>query len=418
MTPQISTSTRITLDVPGNQIHEAPTTLTPNMKSLNTMLDIAPAGLPHSVKGSLVWSGPNLANDKGYTFILSAQDVAEVEKALESFKQLGLDGDEITVSNFSLPTLGTKLQECARSLYDGMGFAVIRGLDSAKYSDEDNLMIYLGISGYIADVRGVQDKKGNMLVHVTDSKKWSKVPLALRHGIHQPGTLSFHSDMPAEILALQVRQCAEEGGATCVSSVWTAYNELMLCHPEELQALATPNWPIQVSGKQHRFMYAPLVQVVDGKVFACLDASRLGSHPTSEPGRVPNLSPTQVRALSALMEVASRHQLRIESKAGDLIFVNNFAMLHARERYKDGETTSRHIVRMWLRNTSLGWTIPDSMNSAWMTAFQPRKTFTELYPVVPSPDYEIPKYTSGSAAFIVEDSSSDEIEEVFPGPST
>ena len=56
----------------------------------------------------------------------------------------------------------------------------------------------------------------------------------------------FHTDMPAEVLALHVLRCAEEGGHTYISSGWTVYNELLSRHPEELRILMTPNWPIQV----------------------------------------------------------------------------------------------------------------------------------------------------------------------------
>jgi len=40
---------------------------------------------------------------------------------------------------------------------------VIRGLEPALYSAEDNLTIFLGLADYIGDIRGIQDRKGNMI---------------------------------------------------------------------------------------------------------------------------------------------------------------------------------------------------------------------------------------------------------------
>lgn len=40
---------------------------------------------------------------------------------------------------------------------------MIKGLDAKRYSVEDSVTVYLGIASYIADKRGLQDKKGNVL---------------------------------------------------------------------------------------------------------------------------------------------------------------------------------------------------------------------------------------------------------------
>ena len=52
--------------------------------------------------------------------------------------------------------------------------------------------------------------------------------------------------MGADVLALQVRQVAAQGGATLVSSSWKVYNELMKERPDVVQVLATPNWPVHM----------------------------------------------------------------------------------------------------------------------------------------------------------------------------
>lgn len=130
-------------------------------------------------------------------------------------------------------------------------------------------------------------------------------------------------------------------------------------------------------------------------------------------------------ALSVVSSIATEHRLRLETQPGDLIYINNWALLHARSSYKDcdeGSGTRRHLVRLWLRNSTLGWDIPTSMRVQWEAAFGPdgmadknsengwRKSeyrgsgrYSRNYPVMPAPEYKEPKYTSGSAAFVIED---------------
>jgi len=51
----------------------------------------------------------------------------------------------------------------AKELTNGVGFFLISGLDPRQYSNETNVLLYLGISSYIGEKRGRQDELGNML---------------------------------------------------------------------------------------------------------------------------------------------------------------------------------------------------------------------------------------------------------------
>jgi hypothetical protein len=74
-----------------------------------------------------------------------------------------MDGDEVTSNLFPLPGLEARLRRCAEELHRGSGTCVVRGLDPARYSVEDNTILYLGIASYIGDQRGVQNTAGDML---------------------------------------------------------------------------------------------------------------------------------------------------------------------------------------------------------------------------------------------------------------
>ncbi len=40
---------------------------------------------------------------------------------------------------------------------------VLRGLEPDKYSNFDNILLYLGVTSYIAEKRGMQDFDGRMI---------------------------------------------------------------------------------------------------------------------------------------------------------------------------------------------------------------------------------------------------------------
>ena len=135
-----------------------------------------------------------------------------------------------------------------------------------------------------------------------------------------------------------------------------------------------------------------------------MDPGRLGPHPTtrSKPNKVPELSRNQQEALSVFLDLARRNQVRVPIQSGDMLFVNNWAILHRREKYEDDEATSRHLIRLWLRSSSLGWEVPSSMAKPWLSAFGGGVNADQVYAIEPMPEYKMPRYSAGSAAFVIE----------------
>ncbi|KAM5353110.1 hypothetical protein ACJ41O_003260 [Fusarium nematophilum] len=367
---------------------------------------------PDALNGPLVWSGAEFQGDQTYTLRLSDNEAAEVDRALANFHTLGLDGDEVCKDNFPLPNLSRRLLRAgAETLHLGRGFVVIRGLDASKYTVEDSVTVFLGVASYIAEQRGLQDRKGNMLSHVTDSKQWT-APANLRHGIHTNGALPFHSDMGCDILSLQVRHSADKGGYTYLSSAWTVFNDLLNREPEVIKTLLAPNWPVQLSGRKASYYLAPVFSFHNGKLLASLDPHRLGPHPSMTNSSIPSLTDAQIHALQAVSDSASRSELQLNLQTGDLLFFNNLALVHRRDAYTDGEASSRHMVRLWLRNQKFGWAIPDGMLPPWKAAYgENRKIKARHYPIVPVAEYFVEKYATSSAAFMIEDSEEDSEED-------
>ena len=144
---------------------------------------VLPDGFPDALDSPRVWSGSDFDDVGKYLICLTHDDIAEIEAALSHFSglnisirvfqdrtyyfHLALPGDngpdQVSQETFPLPKLSHKLSRVAMTLHYGIGFAVLRGLDPKKYSPLDNVILYLGITSYVAELRGVQDYDGRMI---------------------------------------------------------------------------------------------------------------------------------------------------------------------------------------------------------------------------------------------------------------
>src|SRR5207247_731965 len=80
--------------------------------------------------------------------------------------------------------------------------------------------------------------------------------------------------------------------------------------------------------------------------------------------------PKQLEALDAIKSIAQKHQLILNLQPGDLTFINNFGILHAREAFQDTKAASRYHVRMWLKNEALAWKLPRPLQEGNMAIFE------------------------------------------------
>lgn len=87
---------------------------------------------------------------------------------------------------------------------------------------------------------------------------------------------------------------------------------------------------------------------------------------------IPPISEAQAEALDALHFTAAAHALTLDFRRGDVQFVNNLSVFHAREGYRDdvSQGKKRHLVRLWLRDGENGWEIPGCLGKRWERVFK------------------------------------------------
>lgn len=106
------------------------------------------------VSGRAVFSGSGKTAHQNCHTVDASTHNDEIKTALEGFKTLKRNGYEVDATTFILPNLGPRLEAIAQTLHEGTGFALLRGLNTEDYTDEDNLIIFLGIGSYIGSQRG------------------------------------------------------------------------------------------------------------------------------------------------------------------------------------------------------------------------------------------------------------------------
>ncbi|KAI1828495.1 Clavaminate synthase-like protein [Xylaria intraflava] len=349
-----------------------------------------PSGYPSRICHPFAWNTADFVEESSFVYYLSEAEKAELRQAKDDFKAQELDGNLVNRENFHLPTLGPKLQALGYDLYNGKGFHVVRGLDPNSYAVEDLVIIQLGIQAYVADQRGRQDHRGNMLVHIVAD---NSSEIKLGHHRHSTSAISFHNEEAGDVISWLTRSTSKSGGRCILAPIYTIYNILATHRPDVIRTLTKSDWPIAFP----RFHCRPLMFYHESKLIMNFGRTPLlGSPAHPRPEHLPQPNDRQREALDLVEAIAQALQIEIKTRSGDMHFINNFTILHRREGFVDGASPDekRHLVRMRLRNSSMGWSIPDSLHQEWADAFG--KTGPQTWHLEPMPGDAFPlrKYTN------------------------
>lgn len=219
-----------------------------------------PEGFPTRLESPLIWEGKEWTDASQWEFELTPEHLKEIDNAVNHFRGtyhsssparflpfiiscpgLDLPFGHISPSTFPLPTLGPILTNLAKELHAGRGFFVLRTIPVGSYSREDNVLIYAGVSSYVASKRGVQDTGDSVLAHIKDLTDTNPLK-TIGAPAYTTDKQVFHTDI-GDIISLFVLETAAEGGQSRISSSWKVYNELAETRPDMIKTLAEP-WPL------------------------------------------------------------------------------------------------------------------------------------------------------------------------------
>jgi hypothetical protein len=303
------------------------------------MSEIAPIGGPAN------WLGSEITDDR-WRIELDAQQVAELRAAVSAVAALELTA--ITAADVQLPTLGPLLAGVVDEIVEGRGFVLLRGMPVEAMSEPELERLFWCIGIHLG-IPISQNDAGDVLVHVRDEGLDFSDPHVRAYQTND--LLGYHSDS-SDVVGLLCVRPAMEGGVSTIVSAAAVYDAAVAARPDLVDVLqSTWWWDRRKPDLDASFFQRRIFAVDDGGRFASYYGRSHIESAVRGP-QVPELEARQVEALDLLDSLANdpRFVLNMHFRPGDIQFLNNYKIWHARTSYVDHPQPElqRDLYRLWL----------------------------------------------------------------------
>ncbi|KAH7140921.1 hypothetical protein EDB81DRAFT_692463 [Dactylonectria macrodidyma] len=323
---------------------------------------------PKEISGPTLWKAEDYADqpDK-WTHPFTDEEIQELSDTADQFIASGIPLTGISKSNFPLPKLSKSLAALRSDLIDGKGFILFKRFPAQAWGPHKNAVAYMGLGTYLGYFVS-QNGLGHVLGHVKDvgddATQIDKVRI-----YRTTARQFFHAD-DGDIVGLLCVHRALEGGESDIVSIHNVWNYLQKNHPDVAELLTQPVWYFdrkgEVSEGEEQWLRQPVFYLENGgkgRVYCKWDPYFVRSLTRfSDKGLVPALTDAQQRAITVLEETCQLLALHMVLEVGDIQFVSNSHLLHARTAYVDHQppTPRRHLLRLWLSTPESegGWALP------------------------------------------------------------
>ena len=295
------------------------------------------------------WLGPELRTNDDWVRRLEPEQIADLENALAFAKASGKSMIELTRIDFPLPLLTPAIAEWMQSLQSGRGFINVKGIPVESRRENDIALMHWGLGLHMGTAVS-QNAAGDLLGHVRDT---GADPDDTSVRLYKTRVdLGFHSDGSDLVALLCIRQ-GRSGGENRLVSTTALYNEI-LRRRSDLIPLLYENFYWDRNDEQSEgedpFFQLPICRYHEGKLtffYIPWYIRKAQRHP-----QVPRFTPEQNELLDLIDEIAEDPTFHVEMRLepGEINYLKNNAVLHARTEYKDFDEPERkrHLVRLWL----------------------------------------------------------------------
>ncbi|KZF24353.1 Clavaminate synthase-like protein [Xylona heveae TC161] len=325
---------------------------------------------PKHITGPTVWKAEDYKDQPGrWTHRFTPEQIEELSDAADAFLANGLPLTGISKETFPLPHLSAFLESVRSELVDGRGFILFKGFPTWAWGNHKSAVAYMGLGTYLGYFVS-QNGRGHVLGHVKDLGEDPTQIDKVR--IYRTNARQFFHADDADLVGLLCIARALEGGESDIVSSHHVFNVLQAERPDVVRTLTEPIWYFDRKGETSRGQDDYIRTSVfylekgeNGRVYTKWDPYYVRSLTRfSDAGIIPPLSAAQQEALQVLEQTCLRLALHMILEVGDIQFVSNSQVLHARTEYKDHPPTSsfprRHLMRLWLATPEGegGWKLP------------------------------------------------------------
>lgn len=308
---------------------------------------------PQLMETHAEWRRADVANQDDWTLHLTEPKKRELDAALRHALSKSTDMLDITADDFPLPTFGKRLAAFNEELINGRGFGLIRGLDRAKYTNDEMCMLYWGVGMHLGKP-WAQNKHGHLLGDVTDQGKRGGDLYARGNEIGEDA-LPFHCD-GSDLVGLLCLARPASGGLSLVANSVKIHNDLVRTRPDIAEEFYKPQ-PHDFRGEEKPgappWYVMPVFTSFAGRLFIRYIGRYIEASQRHD--SAPRLTPLAKEGLQLIDRMANNPENNIEMdfQPGDMQFVNNYHVFHSRTAYKDDRAAGkvRHLKRLWLETT-------------------------------------------------------------------
>lgn len=307
--------------------------------------------MPEAIRLAADWRGADLQDRSDlWQHQLTGAEIDELGRAIAQVRALGKELRQVTASDFPLVTLAPSLADWLTRLERGLGFVLVRGFPVREWSKQDAAIAYWIIGRHLGEPVS-QNTAGEVLVDVRDTGT-----SASDHNNRLYRTraeLSFHTD-GADIIGLQCLRAARSGGVSRICSSVHVYNEVLRRRPD-LAPLMFDTYQHHAHGQfgangPKTFPY-PIVTLHGGTFRMFLLPWYIRNAADDFPDTA-SLSAPQRELLDLLEAIPLEPGVALDMafQPGDMQFLKNSVILHARSDYEDFDEpdAKRHLLRLWL----------------------------------------------------------------------
>ena len=332
------------------------------------------------ITGDCVWRGRDMADSSRWQRHLSPAQLAEIDRALASAKARGLRWEDMNAADFPLPSLRPLIDDIRAELEDGCGLLLLRGLDPSHYPMDELKLLYAGLCRHIGTLV-YSNRAGEIMREIRDvtrddvrvGERYGALPDAGKTGAFLSSyartltnqLLRFHTDR-CDVVALFCIRQAQAGGLSQLCSSPAVHNEMLRRRPELCAALYEPVWRSRFGEEDatdDSSYKLPVWGVRDGKFTS--HYSRTFIEVAQRRPEVPRLTAAQAEAIDLLHDIAEELSFEMSFRPGDIQFVNNHVIYHARRGFEDDPADGgRLLLRLWMAVPN-SRALPDDHRVLW-----------------------------------------------------
>lgn len=302
-----------------------------------------PAASP--VGGEAAWRGAGQSGRDDWIVCFDRDDIAEIESAARNVASWPLH--RIRREDFPLPRLERRIRDWAVLLDRGRGFLLWRGLPVERWGEQLTSIAFWGL-GHHLGVPGGQNPQEELLGHVRDYGEDSANPFVRKY--RTATDIAYHCDL-ADVVGLLCLSPARSGGASRIASSVAVHDEILRLRPDLAARLYQPF--LLDTRDESGDAKMPWIPVQP----CCLADGRLRTFYHSDYFRsvqrypeAPRFTRDEIELLDLYEAIASSPEFRLdmELEAGDVQWISNHTVIHARTAYEDDPSRPRHLLRLWL----------------------------------------------------------------------